>query len=83
MRQWIAALFAVSLGSIAAAQVADGPALPEPPTLIESAEGRTLDEFLWTKRPLVVFADNAADPRFVQQMQFINERPDALLERGQ
>ncbi|QFS83426.1 hypothetical protein FIU97_11350 [Roseivivax sp. THAF40] len=62
------------------AHAADG-AETEPPGLIQSAEGRTLDEFLWLKRPLVVFADNAADPRYVQQMQFITDRMDALEDR--
>ncbi|ETW13121.1 hypothetical protein ATO8_07916 [Roseivivax marinus] len=49
--------------------------------LIQPAEGRTLEEFHWIKRPLVVFADNPADPSYVQQMQYIADREDALRER--
>ena len=48
---------------------------------IRPAGESTLDEFLWVKRPLVVFADNPADPRYVQQMQLISERLDALEDR--
>lgn len=48
---------------------------------IRPADEATLEEFLWIKRPLVVFADNPADPRYVQQMQLITERLDALEER--
>jgi hypothetical protein len=39
--------------------------------MIRSAEDVTLDEFLWIKRPIVVFADSPADPRYVQQMQYL------------
>lgn len=37
-----------------------------------------LKEFLWTKRPIVVFADTPADSRFEQQMQLLRLDPDAL-----
>ncbi|MEM8629687.1 MAG: DUF4174 domain-containing protein [Pseudomonadota bacterium] len=46
-----------------------------------SATETTPDEFLWTARPIVVFADTPADPRFQQQMEFLAERVPALLER--
>jgi len=36
---------------------------------------------LWIKRPLVVFADTPADPRFIEQMELLTQRPEALLER--
>ncbi|WP_076446711.1 DUF4174 domain-containing protein [Roseivivax lentus] len=71
----VAALPAFSATSVLAA---DGAATEDEPGLIQSAEGRSLEEFRWLKRPLVVFADNAADPRYVQQMQFITDRMDAL-----
>lgn len=41
----------------------------------------TLEEFLWIARPIVVFADTPADPRFIEQMQLLAQRPDPLLER--
>ncbi|WP_204113843.1 DUF4174 domain-containing protein [Shimia biformata] len=40
-----------------------------------------LDDFKWVARPVVVFADTAADPRFVQQMDLLSERPGDLAER--
>jgi len=36
---------------------------------------------LWIKRPLVVFADTPADPRYVEQMGYITDRLDALAAR--
>ena len=41
----------------------------------------TLDEFRWIARPIVVFADTPADPRFIEQMELLTQRPEALLER--
>ena len=40
-----------------------------------------LDEFRWIARPVVVFADTPADPRFQEQMARLAARPDALIER--
>lgn len=51
------------------------------PLAPRSAEGLTLDEFLWIARPIVVFADTPADPRFIEQMELLTQRPEALLER--
>ena len=41
----------------------------------------TLDEFKWLKRPIVIFADTPADPRFQEQMTLLMARPDPLIER--
>ena len=46
--------------------------------MIRSAETVTLEEFLWIKRPIVVFADSPADPRYVQQMQYLTSDLNAL-----
>ncbi|MBF9043939.1 DUF4174 domain-containing protein [Rhodobacterales bacterium HKCCE4037] len=51
------------------------------PLAPRDAQGLTLDEFLWVARPIVVFADTPADPRFVEQMELLSQRPEALLER--
>ena len=51
------------------------------PLAPRSAEGLTLEEFLWVARPVVVFADTPADPRFIEQMNLLTQRQDALLER--
>ena len=56
-------------------------ALPLDQRIVLSAEDTTLEDWLWIKLPIVVFADNAADPRYVEQMQLILERLDALDER--
>ena len=60
----------------AAAQDAPAPAFGP----IEAA-GVTLDDFLWLKRPIVVFADTPNDPAFQRQMQRINADLGPLEER--
>jgi len=40
-----------------------------------------LDEYLWLKRPLVVFAATPNDPRFIRQMELLEAYPDDLAER--
>lgn len=40
-----------------------------------------LDSLRWQARPLVVFADTPDDPRFVQQMRWLESDPDPLAER--
>ena len=56
-------------------------ATAEPEDILLTASEVALDDFLWLKRPVVVFADSPADPRYVQQMQLITERLDALEDR--
>ncbi|MHA6324163.1 DUF4174 domain-containing protein [Roseivivax sp. CAU 1753] len=80
MKHILAALCLATLLPALPLAAADGGA-EEAPGLIRSAEGENLEDFLWLKRPVVVFADNPADPRYVQQMQFILERMDALEDR--
>ena len=70
----IAGLLAFPAG---AADTAEGPpALP----LVQGVDV-DLNEFLWTKRPVVVFADTPNDPRFIEQMNFLNADIPALLLR--
>lgn len=54
---------------------------PDETPLFQAAGDLTLDQFLWVKRVLVVFADTPADPRFHKQMQALETLPDELLER--
>ena len=49
-----------------------------PPAVADEA---ALDDLLWTSRPVVVFADSARDPRFVEQMADLASREDDLAER--
>jgi hypothetical protein len=51
------------------------------PALIQIAGDSTLDDWLWLKRPVVVFADSPNDPRFVEQRRLLEERSDALIAR--
>ncbi len=70
----IAGLLAFPAG---AADTAEGqPTLP-----VVQDNDVDLSEFLWTKRPIVVFADTPNDPRFIEQMNFLNADIPALLLR--
>ena len=89
-RLLFSAVCAVALAISPAITAAAEEATPEPSSeapeadvlpLIRSTEGLELAEFLWIKRPVIVFADSAADPRYVQQMQYIMERIDDLALR--
>ncbi len=50
----------------------------EPPVVPIPAQGVDLASFLWESRPLVVFADTSADPRFQRQLELLAARPDEL-----
>ncbi|MDF0600590.1 DUF4174 domain-containing protein [Psychromarinibacter sp. C21-152] len=52
-----------------------------PVLLVVDATEVTLDDFLWTNRPVVVFADTPADPRFREQMNLLTSRPEPLIAR--
>lgn len=45
------------------------------------AEQPDLDSFKWVARPLVIFADTPEDPKFVQQMEYLEADPQALTDR--
>ena len=68
---------ALMANPLAAQDSAEGDAAGVPP-IIFPADQVDLNEFLWIKRPLIVFADAPADPQFLQQMEFITNRLDAL-----
>ena len=51
------------------------------PNIIMDGLHIDLSQFVWIKRPLVVFADSPADPRFVQQMVLLNAHLDELAIR--
>lgn len=50
-------------------------------SVVFEASEATLDEFQWLARPVVVFADTAADPRFQQQIDLLKSNPDELAMR--
>ena len=70
-----AALFALALPAWAEETEA------VPVLVITEAGEQLLDDFLWTSRLLVVFADSPQDPRFVQQMENIADAPAELVSR--
>ena len=65
----------------APADAAEPAAVAAPALPIADSADVTLDDFLWVKRPIVVFADAAADPRFVEQMRFLEADIEELLLR--
>ncbi len=61
---------------------APGPDAAPPRQLVPlDARDVRLEDFLWKARPLVVFADTPADPRFLLQMERLDARPADLIER--
>lgn len=69
----------LALVSPVLAQDSDAEAVPE--LQILQADSIDLNDFLWLARPLIVFADSPADPRFSEQLELIERRPTPLLER--
>ncbi|MEM6824467.1 MAG: DUF4174 domain-containing protein [Pseudomonadota bacterium] len=51
------------------------------PTQVFDAADIDLEVFRWIARPIVVFADTPADPRFREQLELLGERPGELTER--
>ena len=61
------------------------PATPEPdaieaPLILDGREA-DLAEFMWTARPIVVFADSPADPAFQRQIALLEQQADELRTR--
>ena len=63
-----------------AALAADG-STPDEGPFIRAAGDSDLNDFLWTHRPIVVFADTPADPRFQQQIDMLLEGEDMMRDR--
>ncbi|WP_425081035.1 DUF4174 domain-containing protein [Ruegeria arenilitoris] len=63
-----------------AALAADGSA-PVEDEFVRPTGDSDLSEFLWVKRPIVVFADTPADPRFQQQIDMLIEGEAAMRDR--
>ena len=64
-------------GSVVAAASDDAPS----PSIFITGDMVDLNEFVWEKRPIIVFADSPNDPNFGQQMDFLEARADELAER--
>ncbi len=50
-------------------------------TFATTASAETLDQYLWEKRPIVVFADTPEDLLFIRQMELLNAGQEELEER--
>ena len=63
--------------------VAEEVTLPEALAAETAEDGGevTLEQFLWIRRPIVIFADSPADPRFIEQMRFLAADVEELVLR--
>ncbi len=52
-----------------------------PVRVILDAQGVTLSEFIWIKRPVIVFADSPNDPNFQRQLELIEADEGQLVAR--
>lgn len=74
-------LSAVIIGLLAGSAQAQTLFEPDFPLVILNAADTDLNEFVWKKRPVIVFADSENDPAFIEQMELLISRPEALTER--
>ncbi|MEM9550555.1 MAG: DUF4174 domain-containing protein [Pseudomonadota bacterium] len=49
--------------------------------MIQPVGDTDLNQFLWTNRPVIVFADTPADPRYSEQIERLRTDMDALVDR--
>ncbi len=78
MKRLIPLVFAALFASPLLAQETDVTQLE---TLFRPADMADLSEFRWKKRPVLVFADSEDDPAYIEQLELLGQRADALLER--
>jgi hypothetical protein len=69
------------LMAIALILAAPAVAVEDPGFAPLDAANVTLSDFLWQRRPVVVFADSPADPAFAEQMALLESRWPELAER--
>jgi Domain of unknown function (DUF4174) len=63
------------------AAMAGDPGTPEVHGIFRPAGDSELENFLWSARLIVVFADAPADPRFQQQIDLLMEDEQRLVDR--
>lgn len=81
MKPILTLVFVMFSAAIAVAQDDGEPSGQTSPKIVLPGESADLNEFLWIKRPLVVFADSPADPRYTLQMEYLTERLEELDDR--
>lgn len=77
----VLAFVLASFLSVVALPPAIQAAEPDLSALVLPGEEADLSSFLWSKRPIVVFADSEQDPRFQEQMTRLLSDAGALLDR--
>ncbi|SCZ54335.1 protein of unknown function [Epibacterium ulvae] len=78
MRPFLAIVLTLFLTSpIGAEEVTAGANEP----LFMAGVESNLNDFLWKKRPILVFADTEADPRYQEQLALLRENEEALRAR--
>lgn len=78
MKQLLPIVLTVFFGT--AAQAADKPDAADPFAYID-AEVSDLSEFVWEKRPIIIFADSPNDPNFNLQLAYLHDRVADMVER--
>ncbi len=63
------------------AALAADPVQTPPDSIFRPAGDLELDSFLWIARPIVVFADTPADPRFQEQIELLKKEEARLVDR--
>lgn len=85
MRHLFPGLALIAALALPAAAQETAAVLPETRTMTDAtplpAAEADLGTYLWTARPVVVFADTDADPRFIEQMELLERDIHALEER--
>jgi len=56
-------------------------ALDDTASIFLNGDTSDLSQFVWEKRPIIVFADSPNDPNFGLQMEYLENRADELAER--
>ena len=74
MKQLLPIVLAGFFGQSASAEPLD-------PFALVGTDVSNLEQFVWEKRPIVVFADSPNDPNFGLQMEYLEDQVAALAER--
>ncbi|GGH30521.1 protein of unknown function [Cribrihabitans marinus] len=78
MKRTLALVFSAFLPLAAGAT---DPSIVDGDAYLRPAEDSDLSEFLWINRPVIVFADTPADPRFQEQIKALTEGAEMMIER--
>ena len=69
------------MGFLSGAALAEGADAPANDPVFPEEVTDNLSDFVWQKRPIIVFADSAADPSFARQMALLQARREDLAAR--